>query len=211
MPRQNAKKKGKQPQSKAAAAVKKTTKVTKEVSAKVTHSAEPKMTNNAKTSASGSRLRAALLLIVPVALIFIVFFTVVLPGLTNVPFSTFKSNFDSAKNVAIVVTYFNTSQYISQSQCFSTAIQVVAGRRNASSIGFYILNQTNCTYSPTGLGHGINVSTTTKAYCLNLARSVPTVYLNYSASNGTLVKAYDLYVYGNSAYWAGCPIAVELS
>ena len=64
------------------------------------------------------------------------------------------------------------------------------------------LNATTCFYPSSGLGRVSNVNTTTPANCLAKALSEPSIFLNSSATNRTVVKAYDLYVYGNAAYMA---------
>lgn len=167
-----------------------------------------------KAAAKGrglSQTKVALLAIVVVVAAFLAFFYLVLPSMSNVPFTTFKGNFGSAARVALVVTYGNQSQYAAESQCFPALVQSLAFTRNASTIDFFILNRTACYYPSAGLGHASNVTTEPPANCLAKAGSEPSIFLNYSASNGTVVKAYDIYVYGNSAYMAKCPIAVDMS
>ncbi len=171
-----------------------------------------------KEAAKGRRARAALsqarLAILAAAVViaaFLAFFYLVLPSISNVPFTTFKGNFDSARRVAITVTYGSQSQYSAESQCFPTLVQSVALTRNASTIDFFILNGTTCFFPSAGLGRASNVTAGPPADCLAKARSEPGIFLNYSATNGTVVKAYALYVYGNAAYMAKCPIAVDMS
>lgn len=157
-----------------------------------------------------SQAKTALIISAPIIAAFLIFFFFILP-LFSVPFSTFKNNFRSANRIALLVTYYNSSQYAYESQCFSTLIQAIAYTRNASTIDFYLLNQTNCTFSPNGLGHELNVVTKPSSYCLNSARSEPSISLNYSPTNYTIIRAYKLYVYGNKEYMAKCPIAVDMS
>lgn len=157
-----------------------------------------------------SNVRTAIIVAVLLVVVFAVFYLVLLPSLT-VPFSTFKSNFASAPKVAIVVTYTNSTLLGAESNCADTLIYVVAQHRNASSIGYYVMNQTACTYPIGGLGHTLSVATNTTANCLSMIGSEPAVYLNSSISNRTLTQTYKFYVYGNAAYFGKCPVAVDLS
>jgi hypothetical protein len=158
-----------------------------------------------------SQARVAIAAVLVVIAAFAAFYFLVLPSMSNVPFTTFKGNFDSAARVALVVEYGNQSQYSLESQCFPVLVQALAFSRNASTIDFFILNSTTCYYPSAGLGHPSNVTTSAPAGCLAKAGSEPALFLNYSAANRSVVKAYDLYVYGNAAYMAKCPIAVDLS
>lgn len=130
-----------------------------------------------------------------------------------VPFSTFKSTFQSAQRVSIVATFSNQSQYENESPCFTSLIQVVARTRKASTIDFFIINQANatCTYSNTGLGGAISLNTSNSAYCIGIAKSEPSLFLNYSDSNSTRITSSSMFVYGNSKYMASCPIEVEMN
>lgn len=132
---------------------------------------------------------------------------------SSVPFSTFKSTFQSAARVSIVASFSNQSQYENESPCFTSLIQVVARTRKASTIDFFIINQANatCTYSNTGLGGTISLSTSNSTYCLGVARSEPSLFINYSTYNSTKITASSMYVYGNGRYMASCPIEVEMN
>jgi hypothetical protein len=164
-----------------------------------------------KAKAAFSWARFALLTAAVVAAVILAFFYLVLPSMSNVPFTTFKGNFNSAGRVALLVTYGNQSQYASEAQCFPALVQALSFVRNASTIDFFILNRTTCFYPTSGLGRASNVTTTTPGSCLARSGSEPTIFLNYSAANRTVVKAYGIYVYGNAAYMAKCPIAVDMS
>ncbi len=137
------------------------------------------------------------------------------PGglVATVPFSTFKANSQASPRISITATYSNQSQLANESTCFTSMIQVISGTRQPSTIDFAIIDkQTNvCTYSTTGLGGNVNPITTNSAYCLSKAYSEDGIFLNYSASNYTLITAGRMYVYGNDAYLEKCPIAIELS
>ncbi len=155
-------------------------------------------------------VKSMLLITIPLLAAFIVFFAFVLPML-SVPFSTFKSNFLSAQRVAVLAQYGNSAGSGSVLQCATQVVQIIAHSRNASSIDFYVLNGTSCTYPVGGLGHTVTLSTNSTQNCINMTRSEPSLFLNYSATNSTLITTSRLYISGNEAYMSSCPIAVDLS
>lgn len=158
----------------------------------------------------GPNIRVAIPVAVLIAAAFAIFFLVLVPSL-SVPFSTFKSNYMSAARVAIVVSYTNTSVFAVESNCANKLIYVIAQHRNATTIDYYLMNQSTCTYPVGGLGHTLSIATNTTADCLSMIGSEPAVFLNTSASNITLIQPYRLYAHGNTAYFNKCPLAVDLS
>jgi len=172
---------------------------------------EPSKAEGKKEQAKqAGSLRTGLMIAVPIILAFVVFFIVILPVL-RVPFSTFKSNFQSAARIAIIASYGNQTGSGVTLQCATRAVQVAAHSRNATTIDFYVLNSSSCTYPIGGLGHQVNLATNTIGNCLNMTKSETSLFLNYSADNRTIVTPYRLYVYGNAQYMSQCPIAVDLS
>jgi len=126
------------------------------------------------------------------------------------PFSTFASNFHTAPRVALVVFFSNESEYISEYSCFTKVIESIAYTRNATTIDFFIINGTTCTYPSTGLGKPIQIATTNASKCLSVAKAEPSIFMNYSITNRTIITPYHLYIYGNNAYMSACPIASDL-
>ena len=126
------------------------------------------------------------------------------------PFSTFASNFHAAPRVALVVFFSNESEYISEYSCFTKVIESIAYTRNATTIDFFIINGTTCTYPSTGLGKPIQIATTNASKCLSVAKAEPSIFMNYSINNRTIITPYHLYIYGNNAYMNACPIASDL-
>jgi len=126
------------------------------------------------------------------------------------PFSTFASNFHAAPRVALVVFFSNESEYISEYSCFTKMIESIAYTRNATTIDFFIINGTTCTYPSTGLGKPIQIATTNASKCLSVAKAEPSIFMNYSITNRTIITPYHLYIYGNNAYMNACPIASDL-
>lgn len=157
-----------------------------------------------------SSLLTGLMIAIPLILVFAVFVLVILPTLT-VPFSTFKSNFASAKRVAIIASYNVQAGSGATLECATQAVQVAAHSRNATTIDFYVINQTSCLESVGGLGHVFTPAANTISNCLNSTKSETSLFLNYSATNDTLITPYKLYIYGNIEYMNHCPIAVDLS
>jgi hypothetical protein len=177
--------------------------------------AKPKAKQDAGERRKGGKLlsdnaRTAIIAAALAVIVFAVFYMLLLPSL-KVPFSTFKGNFVSAPRVAIVSVYANVSAFAAESNCANKIVYVVANHRNASTIDYYLINQTSCTYPVGGLGHTLSIATNTTANCLAMIGSEPALFLNTSAANSTLIQPYRLYVDGNTAYFDQCPIAVDLS
>jgi flagellar basal body-associated protein FliL len=127
-----------------------------------------------------------------------------------VPFSTFKSNFQSALKIGVVGTLTqssNQSQYVES--CAVKSVENIAYTRKPSTIDFYLIAQNGtCTYQQ-GLGTAApNIANA--SYCISLADNEPSVFLNYSSANHTSISASRLFAYGNAAYMSACPISVEL-
>lgn len=129
---------------------------------------------------------------------------------SSVPFSTFKSNLQDAKSVNLYVTYINDTQYSSEGTCFPLIIEQLAHTRKASTINFFLVNQTSCIYPKGGLGSpNVSLENTSVQNCLNESSSGPSIFLNYSSSNSTRITADRMYIYGNTGYMSECPIASD--
>lgn len=131
-------------------------------------------------------------------------------------FATFKSNFNGAKDVAILVTADNGTALSATVGCATTLIASIVGEssphRNASTIGFYVLNKTICVYSSTPLGSSINNFTnSTPSQCINATAATPRIFINYSAVNSTSITPTSLYIAGNTGFLAECGVASELT
>ncbi len=181
---------------------------------KARHEASGGSSPQKKESAKGQRLDKRTIALAAAAVIIII--AAVLYSMTmasGVPFSTFRSDFQSASRVSITATYATQAQLANETSCFTSIIQVVAHTRQPSTIDFFIIdNQSGtCTYSSTGLGGSVNPVTTNATYCLSKAYAENGIFLNYSASNSTLIRSKHMFVYGNNGYLAQCPIAIDLS
>ena len=171
-----------------------------------------KKTNNARKI---PYLPIAILITLVLVVLLIVFYVIpqyVQVSFLQTSFSTFKSNFNSAQRIAVVTQYTNATQYNMISQCSTDIIsaETVSDKRNASTIDFYVLNSTSCTYAPNGLGHVLNPVTTNASSCENEIKLEPSISLNYSSYNHTIITPYHMYVYGNTQYFSSCPVAVGL-
>lgn len=130
-------------------------------------------------------------------------------------FATFKSNYMASPKVAVVVNYRNATQLGYETTCYEGIIQVAARARitsyrlNESTMGFFLVNSTSCTYSAS-LGYPISVKNATANACLSAVKAEPAIFLNYSSSNSTVITPYRLYVYGNEAYMKSCSIIADL-
>jgi hypothetical protein len=175
-------------------------------------SSKKETTSRKHDSAKGSDKKNQLLPALAVVVVIIIVAAVAYEAYSNytyVNFNTFKANFDSATRVAIAITYQNTSNLPLLIPCTDMLVQVIAHSRNASTIDFFILNKTSCAYSPTGLGHAINISTKSASSCLSVADSEPSVFLNASQSNSTVILPYHFYQNADPSYLSKCAIAAE--
>ncbi len=170
--------------------------------------ADPK---TAKVAGSGRSKYLALAVVLILAIASIYFLYLAALNSVGVSFSSFKYNFNAATRGAVAVTYTNNTQSVSESKCYTVLMQVLGSHRNPSTIDFLLMNQTTCQYSPTGLGHAINVVTANASSCIKVALSEPSIFLNFSNTNGTQVYPYHLYIKGNDNYMSSCPLAVGLN
>ena len=128
---------------------------------------------------------------------------------SNASFSTFKSNFDSAQRVAVLLSFSNNTQLNYELECSTTVLQVLSSKRSPSSIDFFEINQTGCDYSA-GLGYPINLTSPNITTCLSKAQAEPGIFFNYSATFSNTITQRHMYISGNSTFFTSCPIAVDL-
>lgn len=176
---------------------------------------EPKRAAPASKGSAGKKLAAVIFALV---IIFAIAGVLVYGINTSAPanFSTFQKNFDSAPRVGIIVTEYNETALAATVGCATALIEQIVGNqqshRNASTIDFYVLNATTCTYSASGIGGEIsNYSYTSKANCIATGESEPSIFINYSNTNSTLIYPTTLYVSGDARFLGQCGIASEIS
>lgn len=163
-----------------------------------------------KANEKKQKFNVAILLAVVIPSLAVFFSLIFLLNRPGVPFQTFKSNYLASKNVSIVATFYNQSEFVEESSCVAYLRELMPFA-NVSYVHVYFINKSNntCTYSPTILP--ITIKTTPASYCLSLAYKRPSIFLNYSTVNASIVTAYRLTILGNDQYMQQCPIAVDMS
>lgn len=135
---------------------------------------------------------------------------------TSGSFLTFKNNFNSAPRVAIFVTAYNGTALTSTVGCATSLVEQLVesptNHRNSTSIDFLVLNQSSCVYTANGLGNIIsNYTYTSVQNCINISKSEPSIFINYSSSNSSIIKPEAVYVSGDAKFLGECGVASELS
>lgn len=132
-------------------------------------------------------------------------------------FSEFRTAFVSANSVAIFAMYNGTLLGVGGSSTVSCATALIERlRRPSSSINFFVINQTSCTFATYGLGSNnsstSNATTTTGiGRCINMSKGMPVLYINYSTQNETVIGRGTLYVSGDLMFLRECGIAAQLT
>lgn len=128
---------------------------------------------------------------------------------SNLTYLTFLNNVNSSARVAIIQSYNNGTVLGEEEYCYSLlAIQQLAHTRKPSTIDFFIISQQNatCTYSSSGLGGQINVTNSSASSCLNRISSEPSIFINYSLSNSTIVTPSSVTINANQAFLSRCTV-----
>jgi hypothetical protein len=129
---------------------------------------------------------------------------------SNSTLAAFRNNFSTAARVAFTASYsgsLTAAANESESGCVASIIRNLTSVRNPSTIDFFAINGSTCEYSSNGWESPINITNTTSSYCVNIANSEPSVFLNYNQSNSTKITANHIYFNGNSDYMSNCPAA----
>ena len=131
------------------------------------------------------------------------------------PFSVFQKNFNTANEVNIYIVGNNGTAISSTSGCATAIIQTIefnaTHHRNPNTISFFALNQTGCVYL-SGLGHAAkNYTYASASACIQQSSSKPSIFINYSISNSTVIKPNAFYLSGDARYLVECGIASEIS
>ncbi|MCL4373320.1 MAG: hypothetical protein M1360_00810 [Candidatus Marsarchaeota archaeon] len=131
------------------------------------------------------------------------------------PFYTFESNFHSAKSVAIYMSAYNGTVFASTEPCATSIVESIVSsskyHRNASTINFFVLNQTACFTSAKALGIVSNYTQEPISDCLNVSKSMPSIFINYSDVNSTIITPDKLVMQGDYAFLSECGVAPALS
>lgn len=168
-----------------------------------------------KAEKTGTRKPVILVLVLLIIIIAGIAYSFMYTPIIGGNINTFKNSFATAQRVAIYAMGYNGTALSSTSGCATFIIEsIVSSRqnhRNASTIDYYVLNRTNCVYSSAPLGSiSSNYIITSQQNCLNASTVEPSIFINYSQSNTTLIQGNRLYVSGNKLFLAQCGIAQSL-
>jgi hypothetical protein len=155
----------------------------------------------------------ALIVFIAVAVVSYVIFNDLYSAATPGGFASFKSSFNAAQRVAIYVADYNSTVFSNTGTCADKLItsMITYTHRNSSTIDYFIVNGTSCTYVR-GLGaKASNGTIASIGDCKSLSGSEPTIYLNYSSKNETIIKPDYLYTSGDGLFLSECGIATEIS
>jgi hypothetical protein len=131
-------------------------------------------------------------------------------------FSTFKAGYNSASRVAIYASAGSNNTGIGSTVgCATALIEGLIGspssHRNASTIDFFIMNQTSCVYEH-GIGGAVgNYTYNSPGNCINTSKSEPSIFINYSVVNSTVIKPTVLYISGDAQFLSLCGVASEIT
>ena len=181
--------------------------------------AKPKNASNGSAKEKGgSRLwiTIAIALVIVIAAALAVYYFRFENSSSQASFASFRNTFNSAPKVAIYVVSSNSTGLGATVGCATQLIEKLLEtpqtHRNSSTIGFYVMNSTSCTYSSSGLGSAIkNYTYTSASNCISFSKSEPSIFLNYSVENRTIITRTALYLEGNSAFMGECGIAYEMT
>jgi hypothetical protein len=126
----------------------------------------------------------------------------------TITFSEFLNEFYASPRIAIYVNGNSTWE------CGEDILQLLPRNirhpRNSSTVDYYILNSTTCT-KVDGLGYpGATTSNFSRASCMANITKEPSIFINYSSVNATIIRHNYLYFGGDAAYLNECGIAYEI-
>lgn len=136
------------------------------------------------------------------------------PG-SNVPLSTFLSNLRAAPTIGIYVNDLNGTVYPDANFCATSLIYQIISQnythRDPATIDFFIINGSarTCTYTK-GLRTAGNLTNTTLSDCISMSSTMPSIFINYSRVNRTIVKNSALYIEGTPQYLYECGISAQI-
>lgn len=138
-----------------------------------------------------------------------------LMGSKPTDFSTFRNNFNSAGRVAIYTTGHNGTALSATIGCATAVIESIVGNpsthRDSNTIDLFVINQTECAFE-NGVGGTVgNYTFNSISNCVNASRTEPSIFINYSDVNTTIVKPTSLYIYGDTQFLSLCGVATEIT
>lgn len=131
-------------------------------------------------------------------------------------FKAFASNFNRANSVAVYVNYTNGTEFAPELSCSNALIEELisssAVHKNASQISLYILYNNSCVYRQGALGTLIsNYTNATRSECISYGTGKPSIFINYSRANSTVITPEKLYFTGDAKFLSECGIAYQIT
>ncbi|MGC8537829.1 MAG: hypothetical protein ACP5MZ_02490 [Candidatus Micrarchaeia archaeon] len=193
----------------------------KSSSAKKSTARSAKKNNATKTSELQQKegISRQAIAVIAIIIIFVAVFSSLFYGLVSykpTSFSTFANNFNKANSVAIYVNYTNGTTFAPELSCSNALIEEltssVKDHKNASQINFYVLYNNSCIYRQGALGTLIsNYTNATRSECISYGANKPSIFINYSSVNRTVITPSKLYFSGDANFLDECGIAYQIT
>ncbi|MEM0149915.1 MAG: hypothetical protein QXW10_03410, partial [Candidatus Micrarchaeaceae archaeon] len=157
--------------------------------------------------------------IIAIIIIFASVFSALFYGLVAykpTSFKAFADNFNKASSVSIYVNYTNSTDFAPELSCSTALIEELISsttvHKNASQINFYVLYNDSCIYRQGALGTLIsNYTNATRSECVGYGSGKPSIFINYSNSNSTIITPNRLYFTGDAKFLSECGIANQIT
>ena len=171
-----------------------------------------------KGSKGGSYLVPAVIIIVVIAIAAVLGYIVSTRtggGGNQQGLAGFESSFYSAPRIAIYATYQNGTAFSYEIGCTSRLIQQLESQgihhRSNSTMDFMVIaNSTSCLLTVNLGSPDYSIKNLTTAQCLAISANEPSIFINYSEVNSTVIKGTSLYTSGDDMFLNECGIASEL-
>ena len=185
----------------------------------IINSTKQKLSNTAQNPARKHIIETKTLAVIAIIIIFAAIFSSLFYGLVAykpTSFKAFASNFNKANSVSIYINYTNGTDYAPELSCSNALIEEligsVAAHKNASQINLYVLYNDSCIYRQGSLGTLIsNYTNATRSECLGYGSSEPSIFINYSNVNRTIITPNKLYFTGDAKFLNECGIAYQIT
>ena len=178
-----------------------------------------KKPSDAAQSTKKAGIEKKTLAVIAIIIIFAAVFSSLFYGLVAykpTSFKAFASNFNKANSVSIYINYTNGTDYAPELSCSNALIEELIGsvtaHKNASQINLYVLYNDSCIYRQGSLGTLIsNYTNATRSECLGYGSSEPSISINYSNVNRTIITPNKLYFTGDAKFLNECGIAYQIT
>lgn len=135
---------------------------------------------------------------------------------SNVPLSAFLGNLRAAPTMGIFVTNLNGTVYSDANYCATSLIYQIISQnythRDPATIDYFVLtpNTSTCTYTQ-GLRSASNLTNTSISDCMNISTTMPSIFINYSTVNRTIIRNNAMYIEGSPEYLYECGISAQVN